>query len=369
VTTYDNLLAIDNHYFQQEVNHMNKLFLSLAIVLFSSLLLLNLAGCGGNSSNENANTKKDELTASTPEEYTQSVLALLAANEPERFIEFAFPTKEELLAFIAAHVPEDQKEQAREQVDREYNERKAKVLASFDEIRQAVETAGGDWKSVKTNYDLRDDNGITGTSIYVVISAGNKTIEMELDDCLLMNGRWYGIDEMELRGPGENAEDSDTSSGENTSAEEGPVVVPGAKLTASTPEEFAQSVIALLAANDPNKFIEFAFPAREELLAVVLKAVPADKSDAVREDIEEEYLDKRQEVLRSFTELRNEQASEGCDWKAAKFAGAEYRIEKRGGISQADIDVRILAGGDEYEFRLDDCMLLNGRWYTLDEMR
>ena len=118
---------------------MNKLFLSLAIVLFSSLLLLNLAGCGGNSSNENANTKKDELTASTPEEYTQSVLALLAANEPERFIEFAFPTKEELLAFIAARVPENRKEQALEQIDKGYAQQKAKVLASFGEVRKAVE--------------------------------------------------------------------------------------------------------------------------------------------------------------------------------------------------------------------------------------
>jgi hypothetical protein len=104
-------------------------------------------------------------------------------------------------------------------------------------------------------------------------------------------------------------------------------------------------------------------------VAFVLKAVPADKRDAVREDIEEEYQDERQEVLRSFTELKNEQASEGCDWKAAKFAGAEYRIEKRDGISQADIDVSLSVAGDLYEFRLDDCMLINGRWYTLDEMR
>jgi len=354
----------------------NKLFPSLAVLLFSSLVVLNLAGCGGDSSNEpentngnseaEAGTKKVELTASTPAEYTQSVLALLAANEPERFIEFAFPTKEELLAFVAAHVPEDRKEQVTEEIDTEYDEQKEKILAAFGEVRKAVETAGGDWKSVKvtaTNYDLQTRDGVTETDIDVVISAGNKTIEMKLDDCLLINGRWYSMDEMEFRGGRENPKPQIISS----DGEE--VVGPGAKLTASTPEEFAQAVIALLAANDPNKFIEFAFPAKEELLAFVLKAVPADKRDAVREDIEEEYQDKRQEVLRSFTELRNEQASEGCDWKAAKFADAEYRIEKSDGISEADIGVSFSVGGDEYNFRLDDCMLINGRWYTLDEMQ
>jgi hypothetical protein len=189
----------------------NKLFPSLAVLLFSSLVMLNLAGCGGNSSNESENanneaeagTKKAELTASTPEEYTQSVLALLVANEPERFIEFAFPTKEELLAFVAAHVPEDRKETVMEQIDTEYAEQKAKVLASFGELRKAVEKAGGDWKSIKTtstNYDLQTRDGVTGTNIDVVISAGNQNVEMKLDDCLLINGRWYTTDEMKLTG-------------------------------------------------------------------------------------------------------------------------------------------------------------------------
>ena len=181
---------------------MNKLFLSLAIVLFSSLLLLNLAGCGGNSSNETENANKPiKLYASTPEEYTQSVLTLLAANEPETFVEFAFPTKEKLRAFIAARVPENRKEQALEQIGKGYAQQKAKVLASFGEIRKAVEKAGGDWKSAKitsTNYDLMTENGITGTSIYVGISAGNKTIEMDLKNCLLINGRWYSMNKLKL---------------------------------------------------------------------------------------------------------------------------------------------------------------------------
>ena len=354
----------------------NKLFPSLAVLLFSSLVVLNLAGCGGNSSNEteNANgnseaeadTKKAELTASTPEEYTQSVVALLAANEPERFIEFAFPTKEELLAFVAAHVPEDRKEQVTEEIDTEYDEQKGKILAAFGEVRKAVETAGGDWKSLKvtaTNYDLQTRDGVTETDINVVISAGNKTIEMKLDDCLLINGRWYSMDEMEFRGARENPKPQIISS----DGEE--VVGPRAKLTASTPEEFAQAVIALLAANDPNKFIEFVFPAKEELLTSLLKTVSADKRDDLREEIEKDFDEMGKQVLGSFAEVRNEQAEKGCDWKEAKFVGAEYDIETQHGISTTDIEVTFSAGGQTYELTLDDCVLVNGRWYTLDNMR
>ena len=39
------------------------------------------------------------------------------------------------------------------------------------------------------------------------------------------------------------------------------------------------------------------------------------------------------------------------------------------GISQTDIDIIISSGNKTYEFTLDDCMLINGRWYTLDNMR
>jgi len=182
---------------------LQKLFPSLAILAFSSLVMFNLAGCGGNSSNDTENTKKAELTASTPEEFSQSVVSMLIENDADGFIKFVFPAKEELLAFVTAHAPENRKERVLEQIDKTYDEQKAKVLASFGELRKAVEKAGGDWKSTKTtstNYDLQTRDGVTTTSIDVVISAGNQDVEMQLDDCLLINGRWYTTDEMKLIG-------------------------------------------------------------------------------------------------------------------------------------------------------------------------
>ena len=142
-----------------------------------------------------------------------------------------------------------------------------------------------------------------------------------------------------------------------------------AELTASTPEEFAQAVIALLAANDPNAFIEFVFPAKEELLTSLLKTVPADKRDSIAEEIEKDFDEMGKQVLESFAEVRNEQVEKGCDWKEAKFVGAQYDIEERHGISTTEIEVTFSTGDQTYEFELDDCVLINGRWYTLDNMR
>ena len=186
---------------------LQKLFPSLAILAFSSLVMFNLAGCGGNSSNDTENTKKAELTASTPEEFSQSVVSMLIENDADGFIKFVFPAKEELLAFVTAHVPENRKERVLEQIDKTYAEQKAKIMASFGEFRKTAEKAVTDWKSVKitsTDYDLWTEDGVTTTSIDVVISAGNQEVEMQLDDCLLINGRWYTTDEMKLIGESVN---------------------------------------------------------------------------------------------------------------------------------------------------------------------
>ena len=167
----------------------------------------------------------------------------------------------------------------------------------------------------------------------------------------------------------DSSSETETTTGNNETEADTKSAEPAAKLAASTPEEFAQAVIALLAANDPNAFIEFVFPAKEELLTSLLKTVSADKRDDLREEIEKDFDEMGKQVLGSFAEVRNEQAEKGCDWKEAKFVGAEYDIETQHGISTTDIEVTFSAGGQTYELTLDDCVLVNGRWYTLDNMR
>ena len=173
---------------------------------------------------------------------------------------------------------------------------------------------------------------------------------------------------LNLAGCGGNSS-NETETGNNEVETDTKSAEPAAELTASTPEEFAQSIVALLAANDPNEFIKFVFPAKEELLAFGLKTISADKRDGFVEEIEKDFDEMRKQVLESFAKVRNEQAEKGCDWKEAKFLRAEYETADRHGISKAEIEVTFSAGGQTYEFELDDCVLINGRWYTLDNMR
>ena len=168
---------------------------------------------------------------------------------------------------------------------------------------------------------------------------------------------------------GNSSNDTENATGNNEVETDTKSAEPAAKLTASTPEEFAQSIVMLLAANDPNAFIEFAYPAREELLAFGMKTLPAEARDDFVEEIEREFDKMRKEILESFIKVRNEQTSDGCDWNEAKFVAAEYDIEEQQGISTTDIEVRFSAGGQTYEFEIDDCALVNGHWYTLDKMR
>ena len=168
---------------------------------------------------------------------------------------------------------------------------------------------------------------------------------------------------------GNSSNDTENATGNNEVETDTKSAEPAAKLTASTPEEFAQSIVILLAANDPNAFIEFAFPAKEELLAFGMKTLPADKRDGFVEEIERDFDKMHKEILESFIKFRNEQTSDGCDWKEAKFVAAEYDIEEDHGISTTDIEVTFSAGGQTYEFEIDDCALVNGQWYTLDRMR
>jgi len=167
----------------------------------------------------------------------------------------------------------------------------------------------------------------------------------------------------------DSSSETETTTGNNETEADTKSAEPAAKLTASTPEEFAQSIVALLAANDPNEFFEFVFPTKEELLTSLLKTVPADKRDSIAEEIEKDFDEMGKQVLESFAEVRNEQAEKGCDWKEAKFVAAQYDIEERHGISTTEIEVTFSTGDQTYEFELDDCVLINGRWYTTDNMR
>jgi len=134
------------------------------------------------------------------------------------------------------------------------------------------------------------------------------------------------------------------------------------KVSASTPEEFARSVLALLAANDSDRFIEFVFPTKEELLVYIQEQIPADEQDEARKEINEEFAEKKESVLESFAEVRKRAALAGCNLGSASFGHCNTDVRP----IQGDIDVIITESGKSYQFEIDDCLLMNGRWYNMD---
>ncbi|MCP4953509.1 MAG: hypothetical protein GY922_16850, partial [Proteobacteria bacterium] len=140
-----------------------------------------------------------------------------------------------------------------------------------------------------------------------------------------------------------------------------------AELTASTPEEFAQSIVTLLAANDSNEFARFAYLPKKELLAFQKKVVPADRLEELTERIET-YFNRQQEINKEcFAEVRNELAKDGCDWNQAQFVGAEYEIIKEKEFSGSkSVAVSLSAGAQTYKFVMRDCILVNDRWFTFE---
>ena len=141
------------------------------------------------------------------------------------------------------------------------------------------------------------------------------------------------------------------------------------ELTASTPEEFAQSIVTLLAANDPKQFVGFAYLGKKELLAFIPKMIPADRLDKVTEQIETDFELHLKDNRDCFAEVRNELAGNGCDWNQAEFVRAEYEIRKQNEFSATFMEVTLSAGDRTYQFVVRDCILVNGRWFTFEEIR
>lgn len=142
-----------------------------------------------------------------------------------------------------------------------------------------------------------------------------------------------------------------------------------AELTASTPEEFAQSIVTLLAADDSNEFASYAYLPKKELLAFLPKMVPADRLEKLTEQIETSFNRQQEVNKKCFTEVRNELAKDGCDWNQAQFVGAEYKIIEEKEFSGAkSVAVTLSAGAQTYKFIMRDCILVNDRWFTFEEI-
>ncbi len=133
---------------------------------------------------------------------------------------------------------------------------------------------------------------------------------------------------------------------------------------ASTPEEFARSVVELLATSDSEELLEFIFPSKEQLrdFAITeIKSVPEDRIEEFLEKLDEIYAEQKQEVLDSLERLRSDAASSGCHLENASFVKCKHEDVSL----ENDIFLTITESGKNYGFSLGDCSLINGRWYNI----
>ena len=121
------------------------------------------------------------------------MLALLTLNDPNKFIPFIFPSVEERVSFWLKRHPTAATDEVRKFVQEELGSQRKNVLASFAEVGKQAAADGCDLTAAsfgECNTDIPTLKGL----IKVIITASGRSYQIDLDDRMFMNGRWYIIE-------------------------------------------------------------------------------------------------------------------------------------------------------------------------------
>lgn len=142
----------------------------------------------------------------------------------------------------------------------------------------------------------------------------------------------------------------------------------------STPEKFARAVIDTLANDDETTFDQIICPTKDELITFLKTNAkagsPSEQSrmDRDTERLEQRWDKQREEIQGSFDTARGRLRREGFDLSALRIAKVDYNIRERGGVKMTPgIIVSITDGNRSGRVTIDDTMLVNGQWYSIDD--
>jgi hypothetical protein len=132
---------------------------------------------------------------------------------------------------------------------------------------------------------------------------------------------------------------------------------------ASTPVEFGRSILELLAANNVDEFMKFAYISKEEF------------EEAGGEL--HQYSRMQQRGKEYYTRTRYEATVfASCDLESAKvshFGTSDFEIPisevMSNPFSSSDLEIYITESGKRFCLALDDCIFINGRWYIGDRLK
>lgn len=82
----------------------------------------------------------------------------------------------------------------------------------------------------------------------------------------------------------------------------------------------------------------------------------------ILEDLDEIHVEQKQVVMDTVARAKKRL---GSNLEDASFV----KVKHDGETIKSDIFVTMSASGEAYEFVLDDCTLINGRWYNMDGIR
>ncbi len=81
-----------------------------------------------------------------------------------------------------------------------------------------------------------------------------------------------------------------------------------------------------------------------------------------------EYEKRKEIIFDSWIDLYNLGLERNIDWNTIFYEKSKYGIKEKKGIKNTNVHIIFNYSGKKYKLILNDCVLINKKWYMLDSM-
>jgi hypothetical protein len=144
------------------------------------------------------------------------------------------------------------------------------------------------------------------------------------------------------------------------------ILLVGCKHIYTTPETFAEAIFnAFQQDNYKDYELQFCTAADYDRLLEITVMEDDHRTEVVaRKDKDLAAL--RGDIQGGWETIRTEGEKAGVEWKSAKFDRVHYTMGERLGVPHTNIYIVFSSNGKSYEFKLDDCVKTDIRWFVTD---
>lgn len=143
--------------------------------------------------------------------------------------------------------------------------------------------------------------------------------------------------------------------------------------------ELTKVVVETLAEDDTSRFETACVPKLDALRkAIQSKAKPRagwEREDRIAIEVslqrmQEEYPQIRERVLKSWAELRQHLQDRNADMGTLKIESFDQKKSDEYGLTTADnVRINVTAGSRKFAILIDHCILIDGKWQIVGELR